>query len=156
MVFTSDNGFFHGEHRVQVGKVLVYEPSIRVPLILRGPGCRGTSAAASWSPTPTSPPRSSTPPERGRAAPRTGARCSGCWAIRAASGAATCWSRAAACRAAGEFDALRTYRYLYAKYSTGESELYDLDRDPYELQSRHADARLRGRAQGGSPAGCRA
>ena len=38
ILFTSDNGFFHGEHRVQNGKVLVYEPSIRVPLILRGPG----------------------------------------------------------------------------------------------------------------------
>ena len=38
ILFTSDNGFFHGEHRVQLGKVLVYEPSIRVPLIMRGPG----------------------------------------------------------------------------------------------------------------------
>ena len=38
IVFTSDNGFFHGEHRVQTGKVLHYEPSTRVPLILRGPG----------------------------------------------------------------------------------------------------------------------
>ncbi len=38
IVFTSDNGFFHGEHRVPIGKVLVYEPSIRVPLIIRGPG----------------------------------------------------------------------------------------------------------------------
>ena len=48
----------------------------------------------------------------------------------------------------GEFDALRTYRYVYAKYSTGESELYDLDRDPDQLQSRHADpayAVVRGR-----------
>ena len=38
IVFTADNGFFHGEHRVQAGKVLVYEPSVRVPLIIRGPG----------------------------------------------------------------------------------------------------------------------
>ncbi len=38
IVFTSDNGFFHGEHRVPAGKVLVYEPSVRVPLIIRGPG----------------------------------------------------------------------------------------------------------------------
>ena len=38
IVFTADNGFFHGEHRVPNGKVLVYEPSIRVPLVLRGPG----------------------------------------------------------------------------------------------------------------------
>jgi len=36
--FTSDNGFFHGEHRIPNGKILPYEPSIRVPLIVRGPG----------------------------------------------------------------------------------------------------------------------
>ena len=38
IIFTSDNGFFHGEHRVPAGKLLPYEPSIRVPLIMRGPG----------------------------------------------------------------------------------------------------------------------
>src|SRR5207247_10195212 len=38
IIFTSDNGFFHGEHRVQAGKVLLYEPSVRVPLLRRGPG----------------------------------------------------------------------------------------------------------------------
>lgn len=37
LVFTSDNGWFHGEHRAW-GKVLAYEESIRVPLYLRGPG----------------------------------------------------------------------------------------------------------------------
>ena len=41
MIFTSDNGFFHGEHRVPNGKLLVYEPSSRVPLLIRGPGIRG-------------------------------------------------------------------------------------------------------------------
>ena len=41
LLFTSDNGFFHGEHRVPNGKILVYEPSSRVPLIIRGPGIRG-------------------------------------------------------------------------------------------------------------------
>jgi hypothetical protein len=38
LMFTSDNGFFHGEHRVPQGKVRLYEPSIRVPLLIRGPG----------------------------------------------------------------------------------------------------------------------
>ena len=38
IVFTSDNGFFHGEHRIPNGKYLVYEPSVAVPLIVRGPG----------------------------------------------------------------------------------------------------------------------
>ena len=38
VIFTSDNGFFHGEHRVAQGKNLPYEPAIRVPLVVRGPG----------------------------------------------------------------------------------------------------------------------
>jgi arylsulfatase A-like enzyme len=38
LVFTSDNGYLHGQHRVPAGKVLAYEPSIRVPLLMRGPG----------------------------------------------------------------------------------------------------------------------
>jgi N-acetylglucosamine-6-sulfatase len=33
IIFTSDNGFFHGEHRLQ-NKVLPYEESIRVPLVI--------------------------------------------------------------------------------------------------------------------------
>ena len=38
LIYTSDNGFFHGEHRVQGGKNRVYEEAIRVPLMMRGPG----------------------------------------------------------------------------------------------------------------------
>ena len=47
ILFTSDNGFFHGEHRVALGKVLAYEPSIRVPLLTAAPACRAASAARS-------------------------------------------------------------------------------------------------------------
>ena len=38
IVFLSDNGFMHGEHRALAEKVLPYEESIRVPLVMRGPG----------------------------------------------------------------------------------------------------------------------
>ncbi len=37
VVFTSDNGYFVGEHRL-VGKMLPYEESVRVPLMMAGPG----------------------------------------------------------------------------------------------------------------------
>lgn len=37
VIFTSDNGFLMGEHRL-VGKRLLYEPSANVPMIIRGPG----------------------------------------------------------------------------------------------------------------------
>ena len=36
--FTSDNGYFLGEHRMRQGKILPYEASLRVPMIVRGPG----------------------------------------------------------------------------------------------------------------------
>jgi arylsulfatase A-like enzyme len=36
--FTSDNGHFLGEHRLSHGKGLAYDGSLRVPLLVRGPG----------------------------------------------------------------------------------------------------------------------
>jgi N-acetylglucosamine-6-sulfatase len=38
VIFTSDNGFFFGQHRLVGGKFLAYEPSTHLPLIMRGPG----------------------------------------------------------------------------------------------------------------------
>jgi N-acetylglucosamine-6-sulfatase len=38
IVYTSDNGFRMGEHRLRPGKDTAYEEDIRVPLIVRGPG----------------------------------------------------------------------------------------------------------------------
>jgi len=36
--FVSDNGYFLGEHRMRQGKILPYETSLRVPVLVRGPG----------------------------------------------------------------------------------------------------------------------
>jgi hypothetical protein len=41
------------------------------------------------------------------------------------------------------YKAVRTRRYVYARYGNGEQELYDLARDPHQLQSRHADPAMR-------------
>jgi arylsulfatase A-like enzyme len=38
VIFTSDNGYMKGEHRLPYNKVVPYEPSIRVPLVISGPG----------------------------------------------------------------------------------------------------------------------
>ncbi|MGI8529656.1 MAG: sulfatase family protein [Geodermatophilaceae bacterium] len=38
IIFTSDNGYMLGEHRFRSGKNLPYEPSVAVPLLIRGPG----------------------------------------------------------------------------------------------------------------------
>jgi N-acetylglucosamine-6-sulfatase len=38
VVFTSDNGYFYGEHGLSVERRLAYEESIRMPLLVRYPG----------------------------------------------------------------------------------------------------------------------
>jgi arylsulfatase A-like enzyme len=40
IIFTSDNGFFFGEHRLLGGKFLAYEPATHLPFLIRGPGIR--------------------------------------------------------------------------------------------------------------------
>lgn len=37
-IYTSDNGYFHGEHRKMSGKEWIYDEGIRVPLLMSGPG----------------------------------------------------------------------------------------------------------------------
>ncbi|WP_157270040.1 sulfatase family protein [Azohydromonas aeria] len=55
--FTSDNGFFMGEHRIPGDKRRPYEPAIRAPLVVRGPGIpagrvvRELSCNADFAPT---------------------------------------------------------------------------------------------------------
>lgn len=47
VMFTSDNGLFHGEHRIAYGKFLPHEPSSHVPLVMRGPGLpKGSKSGA--------------------------------------------------------------------------------------------------------------
>jgi arylsulfatase A-like enzyme len=43
VIFTSDNGFFFGEHRLLGGKFLAYEPATHVPFLIRGPHIRPNS-----------------------------------------------------------------------------------------------------------------
>jgi arylsulfatase A-like enzyme len=40
IIFTSDNGFFYGQHRMVGGKFLAYEPSTHLPFLIRGPGIK--------------------------------------------------------------------------------------------------------------------
>lgn len=38
IVYTTDNGFHIGQHRMQPGKYCAYEEDVHVPLVIRGPG----------------------------------------------------------------------------------------------------------------------
>ncbi len=148
VIFTSDNGFFHGEHRMQSEKMLVYEPSIRVPLVMRGPGVpRGETRGqlvtnADLSPTILA-----------VAGASPAKRQDGRSLLSLLADPGLEWGRDLLIEGMDGYtivgyDALRTYRYLYARYSTGEQELYDLERDPHQLDSVHADPAYSGvRAQ---------
>ena len=56
VIFTSDNGYFSGEHRLG-NKIMHYEESLRVPLLVRAPGTTGgkqnTNTVANIDLTPT-------------------------------------------------------------------------------------------------------
>jgi N-acetylglucosamine-6-sulfatase len=136
VIFTSDNGFFAGEHRVVTGKGRVYEESVRVPLVMRGPGIphgvtvRDLSINADLAPTIID--ATGAKPNLvmdGRSllplAERPGVERGRELLLEASSYVGT-----------PSVKAIRTQRYLLAQYATGEKELYDLKRDPYELRNR--------------------
>jgi arylsulfatase A-like enzyme len=130
VIFTSDNGFFHGEHRIPQGKERVYEESIRVPLMIRGPGMPAgekvirVTVNADLAPTIV---------DAANATP--GLRMDGRSLFPLARDPGLERRRGVLIEEP-TFKAIRTERYLYAEYSTGERELYDLKDDPYELRSR--------------------
>ena len=141
IIFTSDNGFFHGEHRMPFGKFLVYEPSVRVPLVIRGPGLgRGLSndtLVANIDLAPTILDLAGATPLRlpdGRSL------------VPLMNGSEASFDRPILLESGpggGPFTpvyhAVRTPRYVYVEYDTGDRELYDLQADPYELDNRVAD-----------------
>jgi arylsulfatase A-like enzyme len=140
ILFTSDNGFFHGEHRIPSGKVLVYEPSIHLPLLMRGPGVpRGDTARqlvtnADLAPTILD------------AADATPGRVQdGRSLLDLLAHPGVEWGRELLIEGGTAqgltFTALRNYRWKYVEHVNGERELYDLADDPYELQSLHARPR---------------
>ncbi len=142
VIFTSDNGFFNGAHRLPREKQRVYEESIRVPLMIRGPGIPpGEQVIRVTSNADLAP----TILDVANATP--GLRMDGRSLIALARNPGLERHRGVLIEEP-TFKAIRTERYLYAEYTTGEKELYDLKNDPYELQSRdQAPAYVRTRSQ---------
>jgi N-acetylglucosamine-6-sulfatase len=141
ILFTSDNGFFHGEHRIQWGKFFVYEPSVRVPLVIRGPGMgRGLSndtLVANIDLAPTILALAHATPLR---------RMDGRSLVPLLDGSAKSFDRPILLESGPGggalnpvYHAIRTPRYVYVEYDTGDRELYDLQVDPYELDNRASD-----------------
>ena len=145
ILFTSDNGFFQGEHRIYKGKYLAYDPSTHVPLLIRGPGIPAGTVSDELVATPTSRPTmlEAAGVDRG---PRrwTGARCSRSPATRRLRTRRPVLheglvpgdiDRDGAPRTgtgSPSYHAIRTARYLYVEWIDGARELYDRARDPGE------------------------
>ena len=188
IIFASDNGFFRGEHRIASGKYLPYDPSARVPLLIRGPGIPqgGVSNELVWNgdiaqtieqiasgsenqgvdgrsllPYAENPALRSTRPVllEGDTGPGgTGAE---------SAHASAAMARAARVHVAGRrgvknldqepdaiksgantdnapaYRSIRTDRYEYTVYANGQTELYDMKRDPAQLRNLATDPRFR-------------
>jgi arylsulfatase A-like enzyme len=151
IVFVSDNGWLQGQHRITGDKFLPYEESLRVPLIVRGPGVpQGqtihgqvsnvdfaptlldmanakpgrTQDGVSLMPTIRDPKKR---PDRAIEIEALARLFEGDIPING-------WDR--------PYTGVRTDRYTYVVWTeTGEQELYDRKKDPYELQSVAGDPR---------------
>jgi N-acetylglucosamine-6-sulfatase len=186
IIFASDNGFFRGEHRIVSGKYLPYDPSARVPLIIRGPGIPhgGVSNELVWLgdvpqtilqiaagsenpsldgrsllPFAQDPVKRSTRPillEGDTGPGGTGAESAQASAARARvakvgvsgkRGVKNLDQEPNAIKSASNtnnapaYRAIRTTRYLYVIYANGQTELYDMVRDPAQLNSLARDRR---------------
>ncbi|WP_066937587.1 sulfatase family protein [Microtetraspora fusca] len=142
--FTSDNGFHLGQHRLHPGKTTPFEEDIRIPLVVRGPGIAPGSTIDRLCSTVDLAP---TFAELGGATPPSFAE--GRSLVPLLRGEDVPWRDAVlveffqppyAPYAAPTYSVLRTERYSYVEYGTGERQLYDLATDPYELRNLAATA----------------
>jgi arylsulfatase A-like enzyme len=150
IIYTSDNGFHFGEHRIVANKATPFEESIRVPFVLRGPGvARGrtlSSLAANVDIHPTLLDIVGAPVGAGI----DGRSLAPLWTEGADGGTprkAFLLESNHLRRTPGipRFTAIRTPRFKLIEYRTGARELSDLQNDPYELENSYesADPRIR-------------
>ena len=167
VLFTSDNGFFFGEHRLIGGKFLAYEPATHLPFLIRGPGIKaGTSTGELTSQIDVAPTilelsgvsadksidgRSMVPFLRDPAlrtrrpllfesfVQTSDVEAQGVPPARArASAGGDFWSGGASASILAppkDYEGIRLGPYKYIAWPTGEKELYDINKDPNELNN---------------------
>jgi arylsulfatase A-like enzyme len=145
VIYTSDNGWHMGEHRQFVGKTTAYEEDIHVPFVMRGPGVpKGARIEAMVLNNDLAP----TFADMARVAPPSFVDGRSFMPLledpvhrwRTAFGLERRQRETYEIDGAAIFDGLRTQRYTYVRYATGEEELYDLHADPHQLQNIAATA----------------
>jgi arylsulfatase A-like enzyme len=151
VVFSSDNGYHLGQHRLTTGKRTAFDHDVRVPLIVVGPGVRaGASSSALAGSVDLAPTfedwAGAAADERrdGRSlAPHMDGRGMKGWRqalliehaesrLRAGDPDAQDWAMGLP----SSYDALRTRHTTYVEYENGDREFYDRRRDPAELDNR--------------------
>ena len=156
VAFTSDNGYYLGEHRKRTGKIVGHEPSLRVPFLVAGPGIRhglrsDPITSIDMAPTITAYAGVTMPGADGVSMVPVFEKGDKGWnRVVLTEGRmgepSYLWHKASRGFTPNGLNArgVRTARWKYVRYSTGEAELYDLKDDPLELDSRQDDPAFAG------------
>lgn len=160
IAFSSDNGYLLGQHRIFNGKIVPYGDSMRVPLILRGPGfqrgAQSRAVAANLDLAPTflqlAQARALLPPDGISLLPILEGKASGTGRDLLLENYISSSAAEGGASASGlgdkyePYKALRTSRWLYVVYADPHQgiELYDLSRDPDNLHNLAYDPRYAG------------
>jgi N-acetylglucosamine-6-sulfatase len=146
--FSSDNGFHMGQHRFNQGKETAYEEDIAVPMIVRGPGVTEGATRQhlilnqDLAPTFADIADASVPNfVDGRSFLAVlGDNPPDAWRTGFLVRAQATDNRQQWIHPMPTNYALRTARYEYIDYPSGKDELYDMERDPYQIDSIQASA----------------
>jgi N-acetylglucosamine-6-sulfatase len=140
LVFTSDHGYFYGEHGLNVERRLAYEESLRVPLLIRYPPLvragstpEALTVGVDLAPTCLDLAGVAAPPLHGRSLVPLLKGEGRSWrtSFLAEYFSDSVWPRMVKMG----YQAVRTDRHKYIRYVDleGMDELYDLRADPYEM-----------------------
>lgn len=155
IIFNSDNGYLQGEHRLAASKFLPFENSLRIPLIMRGPGIKAHATVSNPSLDVDIAP---TILAAAKAKAKPGRLFDGISLLAAAKKVKKLPYRDIPMEAERplfkfttpltQFDlpfyGVKTNRYKYVHWSFGDVELYDMKKDPYELENLASDPDMAG------------
>ncbi len=139
--FTSDNGFHLGNHRLGIAKRSPYEEDIGVPLMVRGPGIPPNSVSEElvlnndFAPTIADLAGASTPSfvDGSSFAPLLTSSPPSSWRTAFLEEG---WYPESNGFKVPTHKSVHTQDHMFTEYATGEYELYDLNADPYQLDSK--------------------